>query len=71
MLVHVLLTVLLNQVADDEIAKWRGQIIPAEKSLAWRSLAWHASLWDALRAAEKLDRPILLYAMNGHPLACT
>ena len=26
---------------------------------------------EALIAAQKEDKPILLWAMNGHPLACT
>jgi hypothetical protein len=40
----------------------------------WRYAAFLAvcgMLWDGVIAAQKQDMPILLWAMNGHPLACT
>ena len=32
---------------------------------------WLPTFWDGVIAAQKQDMPILLWAMNGHPLACT
>lgn len=51
--------------------KWRQQILPRKSELAWRRVGWHHQLRDALVAAKQKDRPVLLWAMNGHPLGCT
>jgi hypothetical protein len=40
---------------------------PTEKELAWQKVRWHTELEDAAREAKKLQRPILLWTMNGHP----
>ena len=36
-------------------------------SLAWRGVRWHRHLDEAADEARHLGRPILLWAMNGHP----
>ena len=35
------------------------------------SLDWSTTFVDGLRRAEAEDQPLLLWAMNGHPLGCT
>ncbi len=52
-------------------AKWRAAIVPAEPERAWRRVGWRATLWSAVVEAHAQEKPILLWAMNGHPLACT
>lgn len=42
-----------------------------DDSAAWRSIGWRADLASAVLEASKARRPILLWAMNGHPLGCT
>lgn len=42
---------------------------PAEQT--WDSIPWHTTFGSALLAADAEDRPVLLWAMNGHPLGCT
>ena len=49
----------------------RDAILPTPAELAWREQPWRASLWEAVVEAQRLERPILLWAMNGHPLGCT
>jgi hypothetical protein len=51
--------------------KWHAAIIPAREELAWREIPWRPALWEAVVEAQAADKPILLWAMNGHPLACT
>lgn len=49
----------------------RDTIVPSKEESAWKAIPWKSTLWDALVVAQKEDKPILLWAMNGHPLACT
>ena len=46
-------------------------ILPNEAELKWKKLGWRSELWSAAKEARTLQRPILLWAMNGHPLGCT
>lgn len=48
-----------------------GRIVPAAREMAWLDLDWNVTLWDAVQKSKAVDKPILLYAMNGHPLGCT
>lgn len=46
-------------------------VLPDKRDLAWTKVPWHATLWDAVIEAHEAKKPILLWAMNGHALACT
>jgi hypothetical protein len=46
-------------------------VVPTAAELEWRRIPWLAQLGEGVVAAQAADRPILLWAMNGHPLACT
>jgi hypothetical protein len=46
-------------------------ILPAKRDLVWTKVPWRATLWDAVIDANREKKPILLWAMNGHALACT
>jgi len=46
-------------------------ILPSEEDEAWRRLPWHTTYWEGVIAAQEADKPILLFAMNGHPFGCT
>ena len=52
-------------------AALRDRILPAPEEERWREIGWRASLLEAAREARRLEEPILLWAMNGHPLGCT
>lgn len=47
--------------------EWQRFIRPSNEELGWRAVRWHRSLSEAAAEAKKLNRPILLWAMNGHP----
>ena len=38
--------------------------------VCYATVNWLPRLWEGVIAAQKQDRPILLWAMNGHRLAC-
>ena len=37
----------------------------------WRSVPWQIDLLAAQRAAAAQQKPLFVWAMDGHPLACT
>lgn len=47
--------------------RWIDFIRPSDEELGWRGVRWHSSLSEAAAEADRLKRPILLWAMNGHP----
>ncbi len=58
----------LNQ---ENLAEWRQHILPVESDLAWQQISWLTTFAEGIQAANEQDRPLLLWVMNGHPLACT
>jgi hypothetical protein len=60
-----------EELNDKTLARWRDRIRPKAEELSVNSVKWLPTFWEAVIAAQKKDRPILLWAMNGHPLACT
>lgn len=55
----------------DNLEDWVEFIRPSDDELAWERVGWRNALWPAVEEARELGRPILLWAMNGHPLGCT
>ena len=54
-----------------DVADVVAHVVPGEEELRWRSLPWRPSLSAGMRDGARLDRPVLLWAMNGHPLGST
>lgn len=61
--------VLAQDLSESTFEKLKAEIIPPKSELKWLEIPWQITLWDAIVAGQKEDRPILFYAMNGHPLA--
>ncbi len=51
--------------------KLRDQVLPTAAQLAWQKVPWRPTVWDGIVEGQASDRPILMWIMNGHPLACT
>ena len=45
------------------------QKLPVETH--WKEIPWRPNFTDAIEDAQKEDKPILLWAMNGHPCGMT
>ena len=60
-----------KELTDKTFAEWRDRIRPKGDDLGYKTVDWLPTFWDGVMAAQKADKPILLWAMNGHPLACT
>ena len=47
------------------------QQLQASPDEAWRTVPWRISLLQAQRDAVAANKPIFMWAMDGHPLGCT
>jgi len=64
----------LNAVAlpsseELELAPWRAHLLPAAGEL--ERIPWVPSFAEGVLRSAREQRPLLFWAMNGHPLACT
>lgn len=59
------------EMTDKTYDETRRLVLPSKDEVAFREIPWKAALWDAVIEARDTERPILLWAMNGHPLGCT
>jgi hypothetical protein len=60
-----------NAVDDPSWLAWRDHLAPGSDENLWQTIEWQDSILDGLQVAERTDRPLLLWLMNGHPLGCT
>ncbi len=60
-----------QDLTDASYVKWRDYLLGDSRQPAHAAIAWRPSFWEAVIEAQAKDRPILLWTMNGHPLACT
>jgi hypothetical protein len=59
-------------VLDNEnFARWRDFIRPTKEETRWAEIPWRSSFWEGVLEGQKKGQPLLIWAMNGHPLACT
>ena len=58
-------------LSEDSFDALLAAVLPGEDELAWREIPWATQLGEAALRADAAGRPILLWAMSGHPLGCT
>ena len=51
--------------------KYLERILPESDELAWKKIRWRPTFWQGVVEATRARKPILLWAMNGHPLGHT
>ncbi len=54
-----------------ELPQWRAHLRPASDELAFEEIDWMPDFAQGLRRSDAEQKPLLLWAMNGHPLGCT
>jgi len=59
------------ELNDQTFEHWRDDIRPSAEELEYLEIPWRSSFAEAVNEARETGRPILLWAMNGHPLGCT
>lgn len=58
------------ELSESEFRKLHKLLQPAPDT-PWRTIPWKVSLLDAQHTAVKENKPIFIWAMDGHPLGCT
>lgn len=59
-----------EQLTWERFEEVRAHVLPSSEEERWLAIPWRSRLWDAVEEAREADKPILLWAMNGHPLGC-
>ena len=58
-------------LTPESLPAWRAYIVPGADDLAYASIPWHVTFGEGMNAARAEGKPLLMWAMNGHPLGCT
>jgi hypothetical protein len=59
------------ELNDETLQPLCKAICPSQGEQDFLEIGWHASFFSAVNEAVETNKPILLWAMNGHPLGCT
>jgi hypothetical protein len=51
---------------DEQIAS----ILPNEEEDRWLEIPWRTNIMAAIEEAGRVNKPVLLWVMNGNPLGC-
>ena len=76
MLTLAFVAALLVPAFTDDFLDWerydqiRDHVLPTMDEERWTEIPWRGTFWDGIQDARQHDRPVLLWAMNGHPLGC-
>jgi hypothetical protein len=58
------------QPAADNFAKYQAFLRPRSEEENWLQIPWMTDLWEARKKAAAEGKPILLWEMDGSPMAC-
>ena len=58
------------ELTESEFRRLHRELKPAADE-AWRTIPWKITVLDAQQAAARDNKPIFIWAMDGHPLGCT
>ena len=63
--------VVVPRPTAENLAAWRAHIMPPADQLRFLAIPWHQTFGEGMLAAKSQGKPLLFWAMNGHPLGCT
>lgn len=46
-------------------------VLGGELEAGWQQVPWRPRVWEGVLDAQRADKPVLLWLMNGHPLGFT
>lgn len=61
---------LAGELTEKRCSELIAELQPGEEAI-WRTIPWKLSVLEARAEAFKQDKPIFIWAMDGHPLGCT
>ena len=67
----LLAEVVVPTLDEQSLAAWVAYMTPSSDEMSWAVVDWLPSYAEGVVAAQEQRRPLLLWAMNGHPLGCT
>ena len=59
-----------GDLTEERCSKLLAELQQGKEAL-WRTIPWKLSILEARATAFKQDKPIFIWAMDGHPLGCT
>ena len=59
-----------NVLTEARFEELHQQLRPSPEE-PWLTIPWKLSVLDAQRIAAEQNKPIFIWAMDGHPLGCT
>jgi hypothetical protein len=62
---------LVPEPTGRNLQAWSEHVLPTPAELRWESIPWLSSFSGGLFEAGERKKPLILWAMNGHPLGCT
>ncbi len=60
-----------RKLDDSTFSEWKAYLAPKAQETEFCDVPWRPSFWVAIQEAQRERKPVLLWAMNGHPLGCT
>lgn len=60
-----------SSVLDDARFAELAQLLTPADDVMWRRIPWRIELLTAQQEAVRVDKPLFVWAMDGHPLGCT
>ncbi|HEY7428672.1 MAG TPA: hypothetical protein VH682_30860 [Gemmataceae bacterium] len=60
----------IEPITPEQFAQLQKIIKPAATEDQWAQIPWMTDLWEARQRAAAEGKPILVWEMDGHPLAC-
>ncbi|MFT4540221.1 MAG: hypothetical protein ACI841_002558 [Planctomycetota bacterium] len=61
----------LPPLDQELLPQWVELILPSETETKHETIPWLYSFSEGMLAAASSNKPMLFWAMNGHPLGCT
>ncbi|MFT7485828.1 MAG: hypothetical protein ACI9F9_001679 [Candidatus Paceibacteria bacterium] len=55
----------------ENYAAWKHHVLPTEEEVRHETIPWISQFGSGILAANEARKPLLFWAMNGHPLGCT
>ena len=61
----------LPELSLQTLEAYQQAIEPTGNETNFLKINWYSQLRESVSKAYQSDKPLLIYMMNGHPLACT
>lgn len=52
---------------EANFSEWMESVRPTAEEEGWKKIPWRNGFMEAVAEAKELDRPVLLWTMNGNP----